>query len=274
MHHALGVRRLERLAHLRDDRRGLLRREPPFLPQQAAQVLAFDKVHADELDPLRFSQIENADHVLVRHLARQDQLLLEAPQHLLLIGQLRTDHLERHDAIQLAVARLVDRSHAALAQQLEDFVAPAQHAPGHERLSEAVRARRGGGLRPAFRHTARHRRARARDGRAGTGGRHAGKVERRVTLRAPDGPGRVLVLTLGALHRHHSIDVLGQLAVSSKHYGFGLAKSRPTRDGTALRWHSAAVGPQPKKILRVVRTFQALTRSARKTSANSALRFF
>ena len=241
MHHPLGVRRLERLAHLRDDRRRLLRREPPFLPQQAAQVLPLDKVHADELDPLRFSQVENADHVLVRHLPRQDQLLLEAPQHLLLIGQLRTDHLERHDAVELAVARLVDRSHAALAQQLQDFVAPAQHAPGHERLSETVQAGRTlGGLRPAFRYPAgRHTAgrhiagrytagARARDGRAGARGRHAGQVERRVTLRAPDGPGRVLVLTLGALHRRHSIDVLGQLAVSSKQYGVGLAKSRAT----------------------------------------------
>src|SRR5439155_11334830 len=124
-----------------------------------------------------------------------------------------TDHLERHDAIQLAVARLVDRSHAALAQQFEDFVAPAQHAPGHERLSETVQAGRTlGGLRPAFRypagrHTAgRHTAgrytaaARARDGRARAGGRHAGQVERRVTLRAPDGPGRVLVAALNAFH--------------------------------------------------------------------------
>src|SRR5439155_5925739 len=199
-----------------------LRRESTLLRQQAAPVLPLDVVHADELDPLRFAQVENADHVLVRHLPGQDQLLLEPPQHLLLIGELGTDHLERHDAVELAVARLVDRPHAALAQQFEDFIAPAQHAPRHERLGEPVHAGWGwGGLRPALARAAGDRRARAgaRDGRAGAGDRPAREVEGRVTLRAPDGAGSVLVLTPGTLHR-----CAWPLAVNSKHYGLGIAK--------------------------------------------------
>ena len=36
----------------------------------------------------------------------------------------------RHHAIQFAVSGLVDRAHAAFAQNLQDFVALAQYSPG------------------------------------------------------------------------------------------------------------------------------------------------
>src|SRR2546426_7595994 len=44
---------------------------------QRAQVFALDKFHGDELQAIRFRQVVNADNVPMRHLTRENQLLLE-----------------------------------------------------------------------------------------------------------------------------------------------------------------------------------------------------
>ncbi|PYT31590.1 MAG: hypothetical protein DMG57_04730 [Acidobacteria bacterium] len=54
------------------------------------------------------SKIPN--HILVRDLPREDQLLFEAPQNVGTPGQLRPDDLERCQPIELMIPDLIDRA--------------------------------------------------------------------------------------------------------------------------------------------------------------------
>ena len=73
------------------------------------------------------AEIVNAEDVLVRDLPREEELLLEAPFEVRAAGDrredLRSNHLERDRDAELLVLRLVDRAHAADAQQALDAVA-------------------------------------------------------------------------------------------------------------------------------------------------------
>ena len=73
-----------------------------------------------------FANIENADDVAVRHLAREDQLLLEALQNFRVIGQFRLDHFERNFSLQLNVSGLIDGAHAAFPKQFQKFITAAK----------------------------------------------------------------------------------------------------------------------------------------------------
>ena len=60
---------LERMADLLHDLHSLDGREFAALDEQAAQVLAFDELHGDELHAVGFAQVVDADNVAMRHLA-------------------------------------------------------------------------------------------------------------------------------------------------------------------------------------------------------------
>jgi hypothetical protein len=85
----------------------------------------------------------DTDDVLVGDLAGQQQLALEAAADLragaLVAGDLGPDHLERHRDVQLAVPRLVHRTHAADAEQHVDAVAGPERFPDLERAALARR---------------------------------------------------------------------------------------------------------------------------------------
>src|SRR5579872_5577793 len=99
----------------------------PALDQQAFQVPAFDVVHGDELAPVGHPEIEDPDNVLVRDLARQNQLLLETPQYLRISGQVGANHLQGHEPVEFAISSFINGAHAALAQAIENLVALAQY---------------------------------------------------------------------------------------------------------------------------------------------------
>ncbi len=123
-----GVERAADLLHHCD---GLLGREFSLAAQERAEVVAIDVFHADEADTIRLAQVVNADHVLVRDIAGENELLLEAQQNRGISCQLGPDDLERDQAVQFAVAGLVHGPHTALSEHTQDFVASAEK---HARL--------------------------------------------------------------------------------------------------------------------------------------------
>ena len=120
------------LRGLLDDIDGLFSGQLLALMDEGAKVDAFDVLHGDELHAVGFAEVVDADDVAVRDLGGEDELLLEALNDGGVAGVFAADGLERNDAIQLDVARLVDGSHAALAEQREDFIALAEDVAGLE----------------------------------------------------------------------------------------------------------------------------------------------
>jgi hypothetical protein len=94
-----------------------------LLMDEGEQVLALDVLHGDELHPVRFAQVVNADHIPMRYLMRQQQLLLEAIDNALVARQVGPDDFDRNRAVQFAVGRLINRTHATLPENLDDLVA-------------------------------------------------------------------------------------------------------------------------------------------------------
>ncbi len=129
MHHSRVMRRIQRRCNLQEYGYGFLRSQLPFVMQKGAQISPLDVLHGDVSDPARLPQIENADDVAVGNFARENEFLFEAPQDFRMAGEVGTNHLHCNRALQFDVARLVDGPHPALTEQLQDFVAIAEHAP-------------------------------------------------------------------------------------------------------------------------------------------------
>ena len=92
------------------------------------------------------AEVEHGDDVRVAERRRRPGLVAEAREEVGVLAELGSQELDRDVALELRVARPVDRGHAALAEQLEQAVASAERAPdlGHGVVSPlcAVRARR------------------------------------------------------------------------------------------------------------------------------------
>ena len=126
------VRGLQGFANLPDEGECPLQRERTFPLEESLEVGALDVVHGDKLEVARLAQVVDAEDVLVGHPARQEDLTLEALQHIRLRSHLGPDHFECHGAVQLAVACLVDCSHPALAEERQDLVAGSETRAGGE----------------------------------------------------------------------------------------------------------------------------------------------
>src|SRR2546426_4214522 len=107
----------------------LFRSKFPFLLQKDSQISPFYVLHGDVSDSACLSEIEYADDVGVGNFSRQDEFLFEAPQHFRMASEVGTNQLQCNQALQLDVSRLVNGPHTALTEQLQDFVAVAEHAP-------------------------------------------------------------------------------------------------------------------------------------------------
>ena len=94
MDDAFAVSSFESAAGLEDDLHRLLWSKLFVRLQKAVQVLALDILHGDELDSSGFTQIENTNHVPLRNLAGENQLLLEALDDGRIAGQVGADDLE------------------------------------------------------------------------------------------------------------------------------------------------------------------------------------
>ncbi|MFZ0981063.1 MAG: hypothetical protein WAN23_16790 [Candidatus Acidiferrales bacterium] len=78
VHHAFAVSYFERQANLFEDPYGLLGTQPTLVIEEGFEVLPLDELHGDELDSACFAEIEDPNHVAMRDLAGENQLLLEA----------------------------------------------------------------------------------------------------------------------------------------------------------------------------------------------------
>ena len=98
--------------------------------EDGGQVLALEERHRDVLEAVDLADVVDADDVLVRDLAGEQQLLLEPLlEHAggqRIGGHFGTDGLQRHRDAELGVPGLVDGAHAARAQQLDDVIALAE----------------------------------------------------------------------------------------------------------------------------------------------------
>ena len=88
------------------------------------------------LMPQHLADVVNAHDVLVRDLAREQQLALEAPLDFSRRGRighhLGANHLDRDDDAELRVPRLIHGAHAADAEQPDDVISRAERRPNFE----------------------------------------------------------------------------------------------------------------------------------------------
>ncbi len=185
VHDALGVRELERVADLAHDRQRA-RHVELFAAQELAQVDALDVLHQQPAAALRAAGVVDADDVGVREARERVGLALEARGEAGFVAGARDEDLERDPAAEGALARLVDGTHAALAEQLGDLELGKERRDlgdlGRQRrrsFRAPVAVERGIRLRQALREQA------ARTERALRGGRR----ERRGAARAVRGAG-------------------------------------------------------------------------------------
>ncbi len=98
------------------------------------EVLPLDVVHREVRIAIGLAEVVNAQDVLVRDLARELDLALEALDHGFVLGDVRADQLERDLAVELLILDLVDGPHASAPQNPKDPVAfPDLHPRGQHR---------------------------------------------------------------------------------------------------------------------------------------------
>src|SRR5579872_670617 len=136
------MRSLKRTADLEHDFDRVAWREGLALSNTRAQISAFDVLHGDELHAIGFAQVVNADYVPVRHLMREDQLLLEAVDDRRIGGEIGTNDFQGDGAIDLPVEGLVNRTHASFAEQRRYLIAIGEHC-SRAQPSFSARTRRG-----------------------------------------------------------------------------------------------------------------------------------
>jgi hypothetical protein len=139
------VRGMERLGDLGADPRGLARRQRAVLADDRRHVLAVDELHDDVRAGRLLAEVEDRDDVRVAQRRGGAGLVAEAGQEVRVTTELGAQQLDRDVAIQLGVARPVDRRHAALSEELHEAIAAAQDAPdlGHGLLVSPLFAARG-----------------------------------------------------------------------------------------------------------------------------------
>src|SRR5262249_61229951 len=86
--------------------------------------------HGDELYLIPLAEVVDADNVWMRSALRESQFLLEALDDGRMLGEVRANYFESDEAIEFQIASLVDGSHAALPECLQNFVASRQNRSG------------------------------------------------------------------------------------------------------------------------------------------------
>ena len=124
------------------------RRRPAACPRASRmrrEIGALDVRHRDVLDAVDLAEVVNADDVLVRDLAREQQLALEAALDFRGRRRIRhhlgPNHLDRDRDAELRVPRLIDRAHAADAEQPDDVIARAKRLTNFERAGVRLTSR-------------------------------------------------------------------------------------------------------------------------------------
>ena len=114
------VGELERLANLGDNLQRLARREFAR-PLELAQVQAVHILHDEKRHALDLAEFVDGDDVGMIQPGQGAGLAVEAFGKIRAPGGLRRENLERHDPVQHRLAGLINRPHAAFADQGENF---------------------------------------------------------------------------------------------------------------------------------------------------------
>ena len=147
VHEAGAVDRVQRGAGLRDDIGRLGRVERAAAADERAQVVAGDEAHRDVGDAVVLARRVHRDHVRMLDARRGARLAQEPLADVVVVEQLRRDHLQRDDPLELELDRAVDHAHPAATDQRLDPVA-GHHRAGRELPHRALY------IRTASRHRA------------------------------------------------------------------------------------------------------------------------
>ena len=120
MDDALVVGELKRVADLRHDGQRLARRDASGL-QQLPQVHAVHEFHQEEKKAVGLAEFVQRDDAGMIQLRQRLGFAGEAFGERGVIADAGRKNLERDDAVQFLLPRLVNRAHAALADEFEDF---------------------------------------------------------------------------------------------------------------------------------------------------------
>ena len=125
VNHPARVRILQRVAHMGGDGQGIILRQPALRADHLGHVRAVDEFHHNEQQPgLRLPEVPQVHDRRVVHLRHRARLVLEALGELRvrIVDQIPRQHLDGHHAVQGKLHRLVNRPHAALAEQRYELV--------------------------------------------------------------------------------------------------------------------------------------------------------
>src|SRR5438552_13133557 len=136
MNNSHAARGFKRTADLLHDLDRFLGGELSLLMDEGAEIHALDILHGDEIHPLSFAQVVNANYILVGNLASEEQFLLEAVKNSLIAGKIGPNDFQGYWPTQLAVHGFVNRAHSAFAQNFENFVSLGQNRARLKRSEE------------------------------------------------------------------------------------------------------------------------------------------
>ena len=131
MHDPGIVRGFETACNLPREAQRIRDRQLAVSAQDAREIRALHVRHRDVLDAVDFPEIVNPHDMFVRHLTGKEQLVLEAlfdlSRNLPLVA---ANHFQRNRDTQLRVPRLIDRAHAARAEQFDHVIPGTECAYG------------------------------------------------------------------------------------------------------------------------------------------------
>ena len=122
VHDARLVGHRQRLGGLPHDRYAPRRGQESLSPDHLLQRFPFDVLHGEEVDVVFLSDGVDLHDVRVVELRRGLRLALEALDERGILRQLAADHLERHDAVERHLVRLVDGRHPASTQLAQNLI--------------------------------------------------------------------------------------------------------------------------------------------------------
>ena len=132
MDHALVVRVLERIANLRNDLQRLARGQATSL-FELAQIRAIHELHEEEVEAgeglgdgvwrlgRSAAELVNRDDVRMTQPRQGPGFAIEPLLEVRAVRALPRQNLQRHEAVERRLSRLVNRAHSARAEQAEEF---------------------------------------------------------------------------------------------------------------------------------------------------------
>src|SRR6516162_8547616 len=149
MHNSCGVRCFEALTYLTNESCGLGRRQLAFLGNQTLKVHTFDEVHGDELRRTVFTNVKDANYILVGDGLSEEHFLLETLQRRRCCRHFRENGLQSNNAGELTVEGFVHCSHATDTQQVDNLVASRKDSTELKRRCFFRRDKGGSSVKPS-----------------------------------------------------------------------------------------------------------------------------